>query len=65
MKFHYCGHPRYLDEDDGVPNKDHSKNLELVEMIVEKSLDFDISLNVIDRYRPDHNVIFHFAFANG
>ena len=65
MKFHYCGYPRYLDEDDGVPNTDHSKNLELVEMIVQKSLDFDVGLNIIDEYSQDRNVVFQFAFKNG
>ena len=69
MKFHYSGHPRNLDEDNGMPNdteiEEYTKNLELVEMIVEKSLDFEIGLNIIDKYMPNRNIVFHFAFENG
>ena len=69
MKFHYFGQPRTLDEDNGEPEDseydDHAKNLELVEMIVQKSLDFDVDLNIIDEYSQDRNVVFQFAFKNG
>ena len=46
-------------------NQQRKLKLEMVKMIIEKSVDFNIDLNLKELNFPGRNIVFHFAFENG